>query len=566
MPRRARRGAALVVTVLLSAVAASIVLVLLTQTLNSARTETARTDADTAARLAQEARVDFEKDLSEDPESFLRKVRSDERARLCVALPGSPVHAPGTSWPKECGGVWTYQAPSSPGKVLMELRPPSPADPLLQATILGRSGSAASGIVVEYRVDGAGRYSVWSESDLVLDDLSGGASTTSLSGSIYSAGTVFMPSTSSVQLKQAQVMSEADSIAGTLAGENVRFYAGVPNLSGTPPVQDVRSVVQSRLSSSGLAAAAVDLKRVACDPSAAQLPGSYSTKLCLTGGTQLVRSDGTSVTVPAGVKAYLLLFGETGAGTVNVYATTSAPAYTGSCMIRCDLPGLAAPEVAAGAHPGAKPYWSTSLGVFTLPATGAVFSDADVHVGLCGAAFLTPGATCTQVSGTAPGMAVERSATVLAGTPDQPRSIFVAGSVNAVGKARLGLFATGDVVLPYWSRPPQGALNVDAALLALGLGGDKDARSRSAIRTLPARTTPSIGATDNNYGSSVTVQGSVVAPRVSLDLGLFDKVVLENDTQLLRTPPPYLPGFDGSWEQSSSRRMTVEEIARLQGP
>lgn len=550
-------------TVLLTAVAASIVLVILTQTLNSSKGEQERSSADAAGRRAEEVLLDVERALSKDPSYFLHNVSQYERDRLCI-VQDSRVIKSGTAWPAGCGGAWTYAKGSTPAAegAVLEVVPPNPDNSLLQLRVLATAGTSSSGLVATYRLDGAGRYSAWSSVDLALDDLSSGTGVTDLSGTLYSGGTVFLPSSDQVKIQNAQILTEEDAFAGPLSGGTVRYYAAQTS-NGEVPVRDVRSVAPTRMSTSSLASSATSLSEIACSAAPKVINGGYGAQLCLQAGANVVRSDGSTATIPGDVKGYLLLAGESGtAGTVNVYYSTKNPSYSGNCLIRCDLTALAAPEVAAGTHPGSRGYWSSFLGTFPLPVTGVVSTDRDVHVGLCGDAFLTRGAACQSVSGTQPGMAVERSFTVLAGTPDRPSSIFVSGPLNSVGNARLGLVSTGEILLPYWARSAGSNLDVDAALVSLGLGGAEDPVAESSIRTLPRFTSPPT-TDDPNYGLQLVLTGSVVAPRVDLDMGIFLGVSLVNDTVLLRTPPPYLPGFTGSWEQAVSRQMSVEEIAAI---
>jgi hypothetical protein len=563
--RRARRGATLLVTVLLTTAAASIVLVIVAGVLANTRTEVSRVSADSATQSASAAQAALEAALAADPQVFLHKVLAAEPDRVCLAEAGAPTYGDDTkpaadkgdvTWPADCGGVWEYRPATADADTILKLTPPSPANPLLTAEIVGRTGGASAGLFATYRLDGAGRYTLWSQSDLALDPTVAGGGTTALTGDIYSAGTVFLPTSSRVQLSGAQVLTEDDDLGGVPAADGTRFYAAKPQV-GDVPVHDVRTVVPAPLTLTPVIAQVGAVHDAACAPAAVNLANGYSSELCLRSSASYVTAVGSSVASPAGVKAWLLLTGRAGAGTVDVLYSTSATVPAGECDVRCTPAALADDERTSGTHPGVPGYWTT-LGTFRLPADGVVTTDATTHLGLCGNGFATYNGTCDTVSGAAPGMAVDKSFTVLAGTVAAPADVYLSGPIHAVGSARLGVVATGSIVVPYWARPGGTTLDVDAALVALGTGVDVH---DSSFRTWPKAASVPGGASDPSYAAAFHLTGTLAGPHLDLNLGAFRAVTLSRDDQLLHTPPPYLPGFSGTWERVDSRPLTTDELA-----
>lgn len=567
--RRRRRGASLLVTVLVSVIAASITLVIVRQGLTVTRNESSQRDADAAVRLTATTKDALEADLADDPRFFLSRTFSAERARRCTARTPVVVVQPGNPWDPRCGSTWAYVAATAPGAAVVELTAPTPGEPRLGVRVQATVGDTTAGVVLKYRLAQSGRYMLWSEADLDLDQLAAATAASTISGSVYTRGRLGLPSGTTVAVTNAQLAAEAGFV-GTPDDPALRYYAAAPNPAATPPLRDIRSVVPQALSSSALRASVERAAAVGCagaDP--AVLGSGLGNQLCLRTGEVVRNVAGVDVVVPAAA-AWLLILGADGNDDhVEVRYAATAPAYTGACALACNLTALASPEVAAGTHPGAMNHWTALLGTFPLPVNGVVVTGADTHLGLCGTnpaaspatGFLAPPGTgtCeTRTPGSTDAMGVGRSLTVVVGTAAAPADAYLSGPVRRTGAGRLSVVASGDAIVPYWARPAGTDLALELSALALGLGqGDG---VRSAVHALPAQLTPSTGPADPNYGRRLTITGTVAAPALELALAGFTELALVPDQGLFARPTPWLPGFSDRWEEVAGHRMAPAEF------
>lgn len=577
-------GVTLVVTVLLAVVAATVGLVIIRATILDTRNEASQSDLTQARRLAQDARAQFEAELNADPGFFLREVGENERTRLCDQGGTAVPVPPGGSWADVCAGRsdWSYEkTEGSTNPVREELVAPGGESPLLTYRVLARSGSAEAGLVSTYRLDPVGRYVAFSASDLRLDSL-GQAGTSGqssqLGGTVYANGKIFLPAGNQVLLGAAQVAAEEGfDPEPTITGP--RYYAKVtrPGTDTQPAIRDIREVIPAPLSAAGLVAGAELAIDAAClEPQApAQNVGiagvSYSTQLCLYAGARPVDTAGGEVTIPPGIATYLLEF--LGDNTVRVSWPGVAAYGVGDCVIRCDVTSLGGRESAAEHSPGTRSFWTESPGSTSflayLPASGVIAADQDVQLGVCNE-FVRYGSSCDPAS-----MEVGRPVTLVAGSADAPRDVFIGSPIRGArsgspGAGTLGVVATGSVVFPYWLRAGGSDTTIEAALVALG-GTQPLAARRSVFRTLPAVTPPRRLVTgpdgqvtrdpqDPNIGDTLTLRGSVAAPELELPLTSYDSVRLEGDADLVTAPPPWLPGPQLRWERTEERPLTSVEV------
>ncbi len=565
LSRSRRRGAALLLTVLIAAAAATITLVVTSQALSSARTQGSRQDRQEATTLLNDAQQSFQQQLQSSPWFFLTRTFADEQDRNCVTGATSTPVGPGQSWPAACGTTWTYTNNPTPGPVVAEITPPSVTSPYLTLELVAKSGTAELGRSVKYLLDGSGLFSVWAEHNLDLNHLVQGAGTTKLGGPIYSGGTITLPASSSVVLSDAQLSAE-QGFTTSPTNTSLQYFAGtaVPSTSASvPSIGNIRSVVPAPLTTQDLAAQVAEDRAVACGATAASLSNGLSSELCLVSNTKLVNQGGTSVSTPTTPGAYLLLFGTGGTTTVQVYYHASGVAVPEQCLIRCDSTALASGEVAANATPGTIGYW-TSLGVFNLPASGVIATDAPTYVGLCGSAFTTAGTACTDVSGSQAGMQIATPVTVVAGTPSSPEDVYLSGPILSSGSSRLGIVATGDILIPTFAQAPGTSLTVDAGLIALGLGQPN--QQRSAIKQIAAGSVAPTPAGPST-AAALTINGAVVAPELDLaDLSNYANVSVLSDPAFVRDPPPYWPGFGGSWEELQSTQLSAGQVSSVGNP
>ena len=550
---------ALVATVLLSVVAASIVLVILRQSLNSTRVSSARYDVITAGASAEVAQGAFEARLARDHDFFLSQVWEQERARVCVANPASPVYQPGDVWPASCGATWSYVTATVPGSTRAEITPPSPLDPDLGLRLLSRVGDIESGFTASYQLSGAGEFTVWSTEGLDLASLTGAAGSTTLVGRLYSIGQIKLPSSTAVTLSGSQVASEAGfNTAPTSA--SARYYSQ-SETTGTPPVRDVRTIIPAPRSAATMHASFDRATAIACPGAPATLIASgaltgYSSSLCLTSGAQLRLADDSTVTAPNDVRSWLLLPGVGGANSVQVRYSTQRPKFASQCPTTapCDLPTLAGPEVAVGSHPGAASHWTT-LGSFPLPASGVLATDADTHIGLC-TSFQTPGAACATHSGTAPGARVDRAMTVLVGTTSVPKDLYLSGPIQVGATGSLAVVSSGSTFIPYWARASDTDLHLAVDVTALGLGEP----SGPPIRSLPSTLAAATGSTDPSWANKLTIAGSLSSRFVDLAFPGFRTRAVDGPAAQGAIRSPWNEHGSSVWERGTSVRITGAQV------
>lgn len=601
----------LLVTVLLALTGASIAVVILGQSLFTTSSTIVSARSSVVAGELSVARGGFEAALAQNPYFWETTVFADpgdsvaERARVCQ---GGSVVQPGSAWPAACGTYWTYTASSGsvPERVVVQITAPSLANPNLQVDFLAHSGcpsgvtqstlsscAAESGIQVQYRMGDAGTFTVYSTASLDLNSLapnepSGGSQSTTLTGTVYSAGTISLGQSGSASLGNVALEAEGGFI-GTPSGSTALLAAGgisscanQPTVSslGGQSVVNIRCVQPAPLNGSGLVSGVNQAVTAACLSG----PGNfvvgttnYANELCLRQGRSLVTTAGTTVTVPSVVNGYLLIPGGDAGGaspanrTIDIYTYTDAtgqspdgtlPTPVGGCDIRCNLVNLATPAVSSNQHPGTLGYW-TLLGTFWLPYNGVISTDADVSYGLCGSNFTTSSA-CAAPSASVGGF------TVVAGTPAQPRNLFIAGS-TATYTNNVALEATGDIVFPYWDHAKatslvsgiftdQSGVYVDASLVALG--GGFGAQS-SAIITNPASVPYGVSA---NQSALLDINGSIEASSVNLgDLGLFANIVFSAPSSDYTTPAPWYTGPTIAWRAGTASPLGVSAYAGLGG-
>lgn len=548
-------------TVLLTIVAASIVLVAVRFDLLASRADSDRIDAAAATRATHDARRDFEERLAANPSFFLTETWEMERARVCVSVddPSNPTEVePGEDWPAECGQVWAYadRPPAEAGtvgydsEVRAEVAPPTLDDPLLRVRILARVGSNEAGLEVSYRLEGTGRFVAYSEEAMRLDGLARGSSGSStLRGSVYSRDRLFLPTGTSLTIDDTQLMAEDGFVAGAL-NSTLRYYSALPDAASTPPIRDIRGPIAEPLSVGGLRSSAARAATVGCPDTTPGLVDvgarTLSRSLCLLEGRDVVDVNGTVLSVPDEVASWLLVVDE---DTVTAYLSQTPPAMSGDCALRCDLVGLAAPEVAAGTHPGSMTYWGAPFGVLPLPVSGVIVTGDDTHIGHCGDAFLTEGATCSAHTVGLEGMTVARSLTVVAGSAAEPANVWLSGPISTIGDGRLGVVASDSVIVPFWSRPPGGTLDLDVAAVALGYG-DSFA-GEAPVRTFPRHVGDPFVDGDTNFASTLNWTGSLAAAELDLTFDQYPQVSLVADPVISRTPTPWFPAFVDRWSRLS---------------
>jgi len=595
---------ALVATVLLCVLAATIVLIIATQAINAGHAESTRSDTAQAASAAANAKATLVSALQANPYFFYSSVFTatvngqtySERARVCA--PTSTTIQPGSAWGlSTCGPSWNYVAATTTPTAWIQLTPPSLSNPNLVAQIFATVGSSSSGLTLTFRLNGTEQYSLWSSSSINLNQVPSAGpqqltgcppACSTLAGSLYTGGTMTFSSSSSatVSLLNAQVEAE-QGFTTTPNDPASRFYSQSPVSSSTPPIGNIRQVAPEVLTTQALRSSLSRDFSVACPGSGAATPFYLSStqtasSLCLIAGNTILTGPAATATVPAGTQAYLVILNGA-AKTVSIWATTANPTTgldTACTTAACDLLTQGATDTTNNTSPGVLSYWSqapaTLIGSnIPLPQTGVIFADHDVYLGTCSAGtddpFTTPNGVCPALPGSAvAGMYVGNNVTLIAGhvvnnsglySPDYTSgaNVYLGSSVTTASSASFGVIASGSLVLPYWSHSPGTSANssqtLDGAYVALGIGVDPSVAS-------PLTSFPAYVDTTNadNVASQLFINGSLAAPDINLTLPLFGALSLAGESQLNSSPPPYFTDFSGNWFQVSSAPLTAAEV------
>jgi hypothetical protein len=598
---------ALVATVLLVVLAATIVLVISAQAINTSHDESSSADLAAATLQAHNAAAAFESALETNPYFFYAQVFTatvgsstySEQARLCDQ--GSTVVQPGGAWSlASCGAAWTYRAPIVTPTAWLRITPPHLDSPVLTVNIMATVGSTSDGLTLTFRMNGTENYTLFSSSALDLTTLPG---TPTLSGPVYTPSTITVPNASSPNatslLGAAQLEAEQGFPTAPI-DPSARYYAATASSSAVPPIYSIRNVVPEVLTTQSMRASFSDSYAVACPGGTPWYDtfASASSSLCLKAGSTIVTSSsGTTVIVPAAATAYMLNFATSGPNVAIWYTTRTNPLMidtscaASACDLATDSSAGGPSDVAAGTHPGQLSSW-TYLATVPLPETGIIFTDHDVQLGICSTGsdtpFLTPGGSCPSLSAgsTDAGMDVAHSLTVLAGTPTTPANVWIGTSIFTTNNASFGAIATGQLFIPYWSHSPYSTATapttdptanattqvLDGAYAAMGYGIDPSLVSPIAPWPQSQQLYTSAS---QNLASSLVLNGSLAAPDLSIGTPItapaatvgpfaaFANVTLANQSQFVTAPPPYFTDFDGTWSLVATTRYTVAQACGI---
>lgn len=228
----ARRGAALLATVLLVSVAATMSAVLVNQSLSLARAESERLSSVDARQCVNALRAVAEAALAADPDLPLLSSSAEDLfdgARVIsssgrVISPGSPADA-GVSG---CADGFN----SADHRVVVDL--PEGGEGSLSLTFVARSGSVSQGLVVDYARDSVSDFQVWSEELLDLaslhtfgeerDDTSGSGTQPSVSSGPGGAGGVVGFVSPSGPVPIGPFLAPVDEMSVTFTASGGRRY------------------------------------------------------------------------------------------------------------------------------------------------------------------------------------------------------------------------------------------------------------------------------------------------------------------------------------------------------
>lgn len=546
--KRKKRGVALLATAVITTIAAGAAIVVIKLTLDSTRSESAKIERIAAKAAAEAVRGEFEEALAEAPYFYYSTVFEHERGRICTQN-GASVYQPGDAWPTECGTTWSYQQASSPGIVRVEIVAPGVDDARLRLRILSSAGRSEYGLEIHYATDSPARWTLYSEGDLALDELPGGSNT--LGGEIYAGGVIYLP-TVDTAMSGGIIASEGGYGNGIdtspLSGNPVRFYGPAADGSGSTYVESIRELYPTGVSLVGARAMFAANIDIACPASSPVAVGTHTSHFCAREGETLLDVDGNLVEVPAGVSAYLLITGASGAGSVDFYYSTKSSEAPSTCGSGCDLAGSSETSINAGVHPGDLSFW-TRLGAFKLPDDGLIATDRETHVGLCGGGFVSAVGTCSNWNG-AGKMGVDGNLTILVGSLTNVVDAYLSGPIATTNSTSFGVVAAGSVYLPYWNRPAAGSFTIEGAYTGLGLGG-----GTTSISTWPA----DIGEPANS-GGTLSVGGGFAGTGIDTSFALYGNVAITGRARHWGAPPPLYPPFYGTWRIVATRYLTSIEI------
>ena len=543
-----RRGIALLATAFITMIAAGAAIVVIKLTLDATRVESAKTERDSAKADGEAVRAEFEEALAEAPYFFYSEVFAYERARVCTQ-DGGAVYEPGSSWPAACGTTWGYQQAADGEGVRVEIQAPSIDDPRLRLRILSDAGRSEWGVETFYAPMSPARWALYSEGNLELDELPGG--TNELGGEIYAGGVINLPEvelTMGSGLVAGEGGFDAHPDTSPISENSVRFYGPSTDASGSVLVDDVRELytIGGDLSGSeAMFAANLDL---ACPGIEPVVVGAYTSHFCLKDGETLLDTAGEEVVVPSGATAYLLLFGASGANSVDVYYSNKTSQAPDSCGSGCDLAGSSAAALTATTHPGGLEFW-TKLETFKLPDDGLIATDRDTHIGLCGSGFTNPSGTCSGWN-TPGGMEIAENITVMAGSLVNIVNIYLSGPITTAEDASFGAVASGSVLIPYWARPEGGDLTIEGSYVGLGLG----------IEGASVAVHPAVIETSSNTGGRLTVNGGLAGVDVDTSFQLYESVTILGSGRYWTSPPPLYPAYAGTWQIVATRTLPSIEI------
>ena len=546
------KGAALVLTVLLAAVAASIALAMVSQTLSSSRTDQLRNSGSSARQDTYSMLTQFEIALRSRPSIYLEKVLENEPDRICISNPSKPRYASGTVWPAACGPVWDY-ANSSDSKIL-KITPPNSENPNLKVDTVSKIGQTLYALTATFKTKGSGTFTVWTNSDLILDSTSSPSNQSILNGVLYSTKTITLPSLdSTVNIQNSQIIAEK-GYTGT-STTNSRLYSGQ---SGA--LKSAIEVIPSPLTLSQLRSDTLHLPTLAC--AANNNLFEYQNKvasvtLCFKAGQVLLTTNGEPVTIGNETGSYLIQPSATAVDELTVFQSTQILS-TKDCLIDCNLPLIA--SSLSDNYLGNQAAWGSPIGTFKVPHSGLIFFEKDTFIGLCGSGYASPNGVCQTVNGTFPGMTVTKNMTIMTGTATDPKNIILGSPIYSTLGKKIGLVASNSLIVPFFARPPQSDLNLEIAAIALGYG--VDVNTYPTFRTYPFELSKN-SEIDINFANSLEIKGSIYAPYFDFKLNTTNSTSLLADLDLLKSPPPYLPGFNIGVIRTSTRNLTPDEIASL---
>lgn len=563
------KGATLLITVLIATIAATIATFTIRYILQSMAGEYERYLLDKSISEVKNTREKILARLDGDPFYMYNYVLPEESPRKCLV--NNLTYQPGDQWPSYCGGVWEYPSNTNPNKVkFIPFNMTSGAYP--SSSLILRIMYSAKGVsygTEDILLPGGRSYSsIYSGEDIDLNALQGGTYSSKINGVIYSNGNITLPS-NSLDYSGSYVMSEG-AISPTPTNSSSYYASSSPNITTSPKIYNITELRDVKYSKDSLRSLNNNLFNLACpvdnsvSPSNLALTqGIYSSTLCVNPGNYLVNSSGALVLVPATTKNALVI-PEGTSGVIDIYLSDtdfdpdeSPVNLQSSCSTNCNTDALN--YVNSGQHFGAISFWS-KLGSFNYPASGVIGSNVTTQLGLCnasvtagvGSGFLSSTGTCTTWSGSGDGVEVKKPWTLVVGSSSKPQDLYIGGPIKTNGENRASVIASGDSILPYWSRPNNASyqLNLEISILTVGR------TTSSSFRSYPEVSVSS------NRNSGIILKG--VYGGVKLNLSSISNLSVnwkvDTSSVSFSNLPPFLSSPNLYWYSDYSERLTKTKI------
>lgn len=555
------RGSALLITVLIGTVVASLVLAIVQVSLSEMSASTTALNRDEAEALAEETIDNYLSYLAANPTGWVSTVHADERTRVCHT---GTSYEPGATWPASCGTSWTYVTPVAAATRRIEVLAPGPSRPYLQVSAAATVKNASAAVRVRLVHRTTGDWTVASGSDLDTAQIyrrGADASAAITGGAFYANGKIDDNANPADYTNSNGVYAAEAGILPVPPTSSNTYFAGTVTGSAHP----IRNAVPTPLSTGAVTAATQATVDLACGTmtgTPANVPGvavgnpggttlTLSSRVCLAAGATLTKTDGSAAAIPAAAKFYLVVPVETtvaGAPTevLRIYTKTTTPdlaALGGSGTVAVRSGAAASP------NPSEAAYWTLFGDVFP-PSSGVVVAlDGDLQISVCGVAVAQPfpgGAprACTTSGEVGANLKATYKLTFIAGTSSNPKNLWVGGPFPPAWQP--GLVAFGDVVFPWWAHTDIDA-GTSQPLVGLradivGLDGVGSVPSVSGFGVWPS----SVAAADAQHGLQVT--GSVFAPsvRFGTDQSVYSTVRVDPGDRW-DIQAPHLPGPASTW-------------------
>lgn len=516
----------MLVTVLMAAVASAVAFSLA----RASVTESTSVEGELALTSAQRESLSvlgkFESAVSVDVAAPLDYVLAQERSRSCLSGGTTTVVEPDAVWPGFCP-EWSYPAGQEQPSARLEIQPPNGGDPGMTVKVLSRENGLDAGYLARYTLSGGGRwvYATTGPMDLTSSVSTNGVT---IDGSIYAVGDITSGGYGSFE--SGTIVATESGVSGSL-GDVTLFEPGG---------SDIREVAPGALTARSLSAGVNLLYKVSCRDE------NNTGTLCFKPGGQIIAANGSTVSVPADARSFMMIPGEN----LQVWYSTSDITKESSKWFceNCDLREWARTSMSQGAHPGGQSFWDAGLlGEFAWPKDGTVAFDGDLQFGVCSGSDMEypNGEGCQGLSGNGePGVLVENSLSVVA------QNVLVGSPVRAEEGVQVALVARSAVLLPYWMRSTGSDVTIEAHLLGAGEGS-----VRPSVRSLP-ESQDYTGASDPNWGDSLTIRGSVTGRNLSVGLAGWDSVQYSPSVKINTGGAPWFAGTDPTWVRQSLSRFS----------